>query len=145
MCVCAGDVFAGVGPFSVPLAMKGCRVFANDLNDRSFHYLTLNAQRNKVSRAQTRTLTRTNAGRRCALLDAYVRPCVQVTRRLEAHNLDGRTFVETLTARQTPVEHVIMNLPNSSIEFLGGSGRCSWSGRAGRSQLMHALVCVLAW
>ena len=42
------DVFAGVGPFSIPLAMRGYYVYANDLNDRSYHYLCLNAQANKV-------------------------------------------------------------------------------------------------
>jgi tRNA (guanine37-N1)-methyltransferase len=41
-------VFAGVGPFAVPLAIKGCHVYANDLNDRSYFYLQNNAKLNKV-------------------------------------------------------------------------------------------------
>lgn len=54
----AGDVFAGVGPFAVPLAIKGCRVYANDLNDRSYHYLRINAEINKVRRPISLTACR---------------------------------------------------------------------------------------
>ena len=43
-----GDMFAGVGPFAVPLAMKGCMVHANDLNPRSHHFLEGNIKGNKV-------------------------------------------------------------------------------------------------
>ena len=43
-----GDMFAGVGPFAVPLAMKGCMVHANDLNPRSHHFLEGNIRGNKV-------------------------------------------------------------------------------------------------
>lgn len=32
------DMMAGVGPFAVPLAKRGHRVFANDLNPDSFRY-----------------------------------------------------------------------------------------------------------
>lgn len=45
---CTGDMFAGVGPFAVPLAMKGCMVHANDLNPRSHHFLEGNIRGNKV-------------------------------------------------------------------------------------------------
>ena len=44
------DVFAGVGPFAVPAAKKGCAVFANDLNPNSKKYLTKNVVDNRVSR-----------------------------------------------------------------------------------------------
>jgi len=43
------DVFAGVGPFAVPAAKKGCHVFANDLNPESVHWLRQNIILNKVS------------------------------------------------------------------------------------------------
>lgn len=43
-----GDMFAGVGPFSVPAAKSGTTVYANDLNPRSYHYLVQNRQLNKV-------------------------------------------------------------------------------------------------
>ncbi|XP_028548237.1 tRNA (guanine(37)-N1)-methyltransferase 2 isoform X3 [Dendrobium catenatum] len=42
------DMFAGVGPFAIPAAQKGCFVFANDLNPHSIHYLKVNAKINKV-------------------------------------------------------------------------------------------------
>ena len=43
------DVFAGVGPFAVPAARKGCAVLANDLNPNSAKYLLKNVQDNRVT------------------------------------------------------------------------------------------------
>ncbi|KAJ8750414.1 hypothetical protein K2173_015553 [Erythroxylum novogranatense] len=42
------DMFAGIGPFAIPAAQKGCIVYANDLNPDSVHYLEINAKINKV-------------------------------------------------------------------------------------------------
>lgn len=42
------DVMAGVGPFAIPAAKKGCWVMANDLNPHSFDSLNRNIQDNKV-------------------------------------------------------------------------------------------------
>lgn len=42
------DVFAGVGPFAVPAAKKGCAVFGNDLNPNSAKYMLANSLENKV-------------------------------------------------------------------------------------------------
>lgn len=44
------DVFAGVGPFSLPAGKKGCGVLANDLNPASFKYLRQNIDDNHVYR-----------------------------------------------------------------------------------------------
>lgn len=60
------DMFAGIGPFAIPAAQKGCIVFANDLNPDSVHYLKINAKVNKV--------------------DNYVR----------AYNMDAREFIRQL-------------------------------------------------
>ncbi|CAK7334884.1 unnamed protein product [Dovyalis caffra] len=42
------DMFAGIGPFAIPAAQKGCVVYANDLNPGSIRYLKINAKINKV-------------------------------------------------------------------------------------------------
>ncbi|KAL5213526.1 hypothetical protein ABZP36_024373 [Zizania latifolia] len=60
------DMFAGIGPFSIPAAQKGCIIYANDLNPDSVHYLRTNAQINKV--------------------DDYI----------FTHNMDARVFMQNL-------------------------------------------------
>lgn len=82
------DVFAGVGPFAIPLGLRGCVVHANDLNPRSHHYLVDNIARNKVG--------------------AYVTP----------YNRDGRDFLRERARQHQPVDHIIMNLPATALEFL---------------------------
>ncbi|CAI9724818.1 tRNA (guanine(37)-N1)-methyltransferase-like [Octopus vulgaris] len=42
------DVFAGVGPFAIPAAKKGCVVLANDLNPESYKSLVHNAAMNRI-------------------------------------------------------------------------------------------------
>ncbi|XP_072969831.1 tRNA (guanine(37)-N(1))-methyltransferase [Typha angustifolia] len=42
------DMFAGIGPFSIPAAQKGCIVYANDLNPDSVQYLRTNTKINNV-------------------------------------------------------------------------------------------------
>ncbi|XP_060660941.1 tRNA (guanine(37)-N1)-methyltransferase [Drosophila nasuta] len=95
------DVFAGVGPFSVPAAKKRCHVLANDLNPVSFEWLQHNAKRNK---------------------------CLP---QIRMYNKDGREFIlqelrEDLLQRwraaaTTPTAysiHITMNLPAMAVEFL---------------------------
>ncbi|KAK4479252.1 hypothetical protein RD792_014763, partial [Penstemon davidsonii] len=60
------DMFAGIGPFAIPAAQKGCQVYANDLNPDSICYLNINAKINKV--------------------DNLIR----------AYNLDARKFISSL-------------------------------------------------
>ncbi|KAK9811030.1 hypothetical protein WJX73_007849 [Symbiochloris irregularis] len=57
------DVMAGIGPFAIPAAQKGCLVLANDLNPKSHHYLLENIKTNKV------------------------------TERVQDFNMDGREFI----------------------------------------------------
>ncbi|KAK7103350.1 tRNA (guanine(37)-N1)-methyltransferase-like [Littorina saxatilis] len=61
------DVFAGVGPFAIPVAKKGATVLANDLNPNSYDALVNNVKLNKVK-----------------------------GERLKAFNLDGREFIKTV-------------------------------------------------
>ena len=111
------DVFGGIGPFAVPAGLKGCHVYANDLNPDSFKWLNINVGRNKVG-ARVRT-----------------------------YNLDGRAFVRALldpAPSPTPASqwappaalpfgffgHVLMNLPASALSFLdvfvGAFDRAAW-------------------
>ncbi|GIX80200.1 hypothetical protein CDAR_610171 [Caerostris darwini] len=92
------DVFAGVGPFAVPLAKKKCHVHANDLNPDSFKWLCHNSKLNKVTN--------------------YLHP----------YNLDGKEFIQTIiknglidfwkTNKDDNQVHILMNLPASALEFL---------------------------
>uniref|UniRef100_A0A1B0DRL0 tRNA (guanine(37)-N1)-methyltransferase n=2 Tax=Phlebotomus papatasi TaxID=29031 RepID=A0A1B0DRL0_PHLPP len=92
------DVFAGVGPFSIPAAKKECRVLANDLNPDSINWLKHNAKRNKVEDS------------------------------IEICNKDGREFIlSDLKTHLVEFWHhrdpkksltIVMNLPALAIEFL---------------------------
>ncbi|ORM42272.1 tRNA (guanine(37)-N1)-methyltransferase [Babesia sp. Xinjiang] len=98
------DMFAGVGPFAVYAAGKGCLVFANDLNPVGTRYIEINANLNKIAN--------------------MVFP----------YNLDARDFVKNFanygimdkaaTAFRDHVlkpenkVHFVMNLPKDAIEFL---------------------------
>ena len=84
------DVFAGVGPFSLPAAKKGCTVHANDLNPAAYHYLQSNAKANRLS------------------LQSY---------NLDGRNFISKMATEVLKDSRHPV-HLIMNLPASAVEFL---------------------------
>lgn len=82
-------MFAGVGPFAIPAAKKiKCKVYANDLNPKSYQYLLQNCKLNKVQ----------------DLVYCY--------------NMDGRDFVKHLVSKGIQFNHVIMNLPGSAVEFL---------------------------
>ncbi|XP_003737091.1 tRNA (guanine(37)-N1)-methyltransferase [Galendromus occidentalis] len=88
------DVFAGVGPFAIPAARKGCTVYANDLNPSSFEYLVKNIKLNKVSH------------------------------KVEAFNLDGRDFLKTVVREKVKEKyskadvHVTANLPAIAVDFM---------------------------
>lgn len=89
------DVFAGVGPFSIPAAKKKCHVFANDLNPESYKWLNHNVKLNKIN------------------LD-YI----------QTFNKDGREFIQTdvkdILSKyiNTHNVHIVMNLPALASEFL---------------------------
>lgn len=94
------DVFAGVGPFSIPAARRKCRVFANDLNPESYSWLLHNCKLNKVDT------------------------------KVKVFNMDGRDFLRgpvreelskelpLLKEEQKTAFHIVMNLPALALEFL---------------------------
>ena len=86
------DMFAGVGPFAIPAAkLKGCRVYANDLNPDSYLYLHKNMKLNHID-----------------------------PKLMKIYNLDARDFIMKLVREEgiKRIDHIIMNLPATSIEFL---------------------------
>lgn len=86
---CVVDIFAGVGPFAVPAGKKGVRIYANDLNPDSFKWLQHNIQLNKVDKL------------------------------ISSFNLDAIDFIKKIKDSDRPiVDHIIMNLPASSIDFV---------------------------
>ncbi|KAG5891415.1 hypothetical protein JTB14_031481 [Gonioctena quinquepunctata] len=90
------DVFAGVGPFSIPAAKKKCFVYANDLNPESFQWLNHNAKANKIK-------------------DNY----------FKSYNRDGKEFIK-IDVKNNLANHlknnqkifITMNLPAMAVEFL---------------------------
>ncbi|XP_015920807.2 tRNA (guanine(37)-N(1))-methyltransferase isoform X1 [Parasteatoda tepidariorum] len=93
------DVFAGVGPFAIPLAKKGCKVCANDLNPDSYYWLCHNAKLNKVDK------------------------------RIQTYNMDGKDFIKTIVRdsiinyfnseeENVGKFHILMNLPAIALTFL---------------------------
>lgn len=83
------DMFAGVGPFAIPAAKKGCLVYANDLNPESFASLTKNCKLNHVEN------------------------------NVHCFNMDAVEFLKHLFKMETSkFDHIIMNLPATAVEFL---------------------------
>ncbi|KAL3276526.1 hypothetical protein HHI36_011903 [Cryptolaemus montrouzieri] len=89
------DVFAGVGPFSIPIAKKGCYVHANDLNPESYRWLNHNMKINKVKEDYIKT-----------------------------YNKDGKDFIKTEVKNILMKNinnyniHIVMNLPALAVEFV---------------------------
>lgn len=96
------DVFAGVGPFTIPAAKKGVLVFANDLNPNSHAGLLASLKLNKV-RVEPTTF--------CMDGRAFVTSAIKedLVKRLSAMLDSGVTTASC---------HVVMNLPALALEFL---------------------------
>ncbi|XP_043838173.1 tRNA (guanine(37)-N1)-methyltransferase isoform X2 [Dromiciops gliroides] len=116
------DVFAGVGPFAIPVAKKDCTVFANDLNPESHKWLLHNCKLNKVDQ------------------------------KVKIFNLDGKEFlqgpvreelmklVEQPSKERQPSVHIVMNLPAMAIEFLS-IFRCLLDGQSKSRKLLPTVHC----
>jgi len=120
------DAMCGIGPFAVPAAKKGCRVFANDLNPDSYRWLKENCRLNKVQdRVQcfnedARAFLRRAAG---GALPAAA----------GANDNDDDNDKNGSENRDQAFDHIIMNLPASAVEFLdalkGEFSERLWKGR----------------
>lgn len=95
------DVFAGVGPFSIPAARRGCTVYANDLNPSSYEALLQNAKKNQVS------------------LKAFNMDGSEFLRKVIPQLIE-ETLKQPVSDTPAPVicTHVIMNLPAIAHQFL---------------------------
>ncbi|PPQ79404.1 hypothetical protein CVT25_002674 [Psilocybe cyanescens] len=130
------DAFAGVGPFAVPAAKKGCAVLGNDLNPNSAKYLLKNVQDNRVtdlvrvSCEDGRDFIRTSVA---LVFDnpfpAYTGPKpsrVQEERErkrlhklaAEGHPISPPTPVDSTLPPRQKISHFVMNLPDSALTFL---------------------------
>lgn len=124
------DVMAGVGPFAVPAGKKRIFVWANDLNPHGYEVMEDAVHRNKVSDFVTpfnkdgRVFIRDSAKQ---LLEAEpvtvtIQPKV---RREKKRKADGSQEPQTqpqapaqVYNRPSVVDHYVMNLPATAIEFL---------------------------
>ncbi|KLO20057.1 hypothetical protein SCHPADRAFT_817086 [Schizopora paradoxa] len=131
------DVFAGVGPFAVPAAKKGCAVLANDLNPNSVKWLNKNSEDNKVGNLLRASCEDGRDFIRGAARRAYDEPFAAYAgpkpnrrqvreerrRRLEQQG-EGAARPEpddTVTVEKPPrnrIAHFVMNLPDTAIDFL---------------------------
>jgi len=127
-------VFAGVGPFAIPAARKGCAVLGNDLNPNSAKYLLKNVQDNRVSDLvrvtceDGRDFIRTIVSR---VFDEPFPACAgpkpsrqqeeKERKRLQKLTAEGQSIPNVTPIGTKPrkcITHFVMNLPDSAIQFL---------------------------
>lgn len=97
------DVFAGVGPFTIPAARRKCNVFSNDLNPMSYDALLNNVKKN-------------NVGKRVQVFCLDGRRFIREVIKPEIVKCWHREFDENNAIK--PAYHIVMNLPASATEFL---------------------------
>ena len=139
------DLMAGIGPFAIPAAKKGCHVVANDMNPDSYRYLRRNMAVNAVV---DRVLPLNLDARHCMRvllghegeLDAFVSAdhVAEVAafrerkgkkrRREEKSDATMEAITPSLPLR---CHHIVMNYPQYAIDFLdvfrGGFDREHWT------------------
>ncbi|KAI0800742.1 guanine-N-1-methyltransferase [Fomes fomentarius] len=117
------DVFAGVGPFAIPAAKKGCGVLANDLNPSSYKYLTQNLSDNRVGSLVRPFCEDGREFIRNAFNRAWDEPLAPVPqrklRRTEIKEIRAGERAAPPRGPQRPrINHFVMNLPDTAILFL---------------------------
>lgn len=98
------DIFAGVGPFSVPAAKAKCKTYANDLNPVAIKWLNINRQRNKVHEEMLEIY---NKDAKDFILDDLKSKLLEEYKRFEDEELATK-----------PKVHILMNLPALAPTFL---------------------------
>lgn len=99
------DLFAGIGPFSVPAARNKCIVYANDLNPESVKWLEVNMTRNKAAKHG-----------KYEIFNMDAREFIRTT--MKQKLLDEYARIETDESVFKPVIHILMNLPATAPNFL---------------------------
>ena len=117
------DAFAGIGPFAIPAALRGARVYANDLNPASHRYLERNVAVNKVgSRVRTYNLDGRDFLQQL-LVPCAPPPAASTAPAGAASTAAAASAGDAAAAHASPLAfgpfaHVIMNLPASALTFL---------------------------
>jgi len=105
------DLTAGVGPFAIPAAKKGCTVHANDLNPRCVAYLAKNAKANGVSKIQTYCMDAKDFVRKFVAANPPALAAAEAA-------IAGDPSSAPPSSRPVPFDHAVMNLPASGVELL---------------------------
>ena len=130
------DMMAGIGPFAVPAAMRGCRVYANDLNPQSARWLRANVAANKVAprmrtynqdaRAFLRRLlappdgapVAASAAAASSASDAPAPPAAAPAASADTSDDASSGYCTEAGLPFGAFGHVVMNLPASALTFL---------------------------
>ncbi|XP_076958764.1 tRNA (guanine(37)-N(1))-methyltransferase 2-like [Bidens hawaiensis] len=173
------DMFAGIGPFAIPAAQKGCLVYANDLNPDSVRYLKINADVNKVNsnirtynmdaRAFMSKLMTVSDGESevdsslASSGNCNIQEHVKVSNEEKnsengsLKSVDGHVAVKTKGSKNKRiktsvpftnkswehVDHVVMNLPASALQFLDVfRGLIQWNYWKGSLPWIHCYCFI---
>jgi len=119
------DVFAGVGPFAIPAAKKGCAVLANDLNPESAKYLSKNVGDNRVTELvrvfceDGRKFIRESVSRVLAdPFPGYTGPRLSANQASRERRKNGGPTPASASTMRRSISHFVMNLPDTAILFL---------------------------
>ncbi|PAV22075.1 tRNA (guanine-N(1)-)-methyltransferase [Pyrrhoderma noxium] len=143
------DVMAGVGPFAVPSAKKGCAVLANDLNPACSKWHRKNVADNNVAENLRVYCEDGRDFIRSSFRRAFDEPFAPYTERVslrkkqrnerknrqeQAQTTEGEVAPKIVAAerpKRNRIDHFVMNLPDSAISFLDAfRGVLSTSDRA---------------
>ncbi|KAG4303759.1 hypothetical protein PORY_002842 [Pneumocystis oryctolagi] len=113
------DVFAGVGPFSIPAGKKGVIVFSNDLNPDSYKSMKENISLNKVDlfvKAYCKDGRQFIRDSVHELIEFSKQKTIEVPIKKKSKSQED-SKIEKILIPQV-FQHFIMNLPTTSIDFL---------------------------